>query len=124
MTYESGRDGNPEIYVTHLDSGETARLTDNNLLDEWPSVSRDGAWIAWASGTEEEKNLWVMRADGTDKRQVTESLMFGDAFPEWSPEGGQILLTVRENDEFVLKLVDLASGEVAHVGTGAAASWR
>ena len=124
VTYESGRDGNPEIYVTDLESGKTTRLTDNDLLDEWPSLSRDGGQVAWASGTEEEKNLWVMRTDGSEKRRVTEGLMFGDAFPEWSPDGSRILLTVRENDQFVLKLIDLASGEVTHIGEGAGASWR
>lgn len=124
LAYESGRDGNPEIYVTDLESGKTTRLTDNDLLDEWPSLSRDGGQVAWASGTEEEKNLWVMRTDGSEKRRVTEGLLFGDAFPEWSPDGSRILLTVRENDQFVLKLIDLASGEVTHIGEGAGASWR
>jgi TolB protein len=124
ITYESGRDGNPEIYWTNLETGETARLTENPELDEWPSLSRDGGHIAWASGNEEEKDLWVMRADGSEKRRLTEGMLFGDAFPEWSPDGSQILLTVRESDEFVLKLVDVASGEVTHLGEGAAASWR
>lgn len=124
IAYESGRDGNPEIYVTWLETGQTTRLTDNGHLDEWPSPSPDGSHIAWASGTEEDKNLWIMRSDGSDKRQVTRGLLFGDAFPEWSPEGDRIVLTVNENDEFVLKLVDLESGAVTDLGPGAAASWR
>ena len=100
IAYESGRDGNPEIYVTHLESGETIRLTENTVLDEWPSPSPDGTRIAWASGTEEDKNLWVMRSDGSEKRQITTDMLFGDAFPEWSPDGSAILLTVNENDTF------------------------
>jgi len=124
IAYESNRDGNPEIYVTHLETGETTRLTENADLDEWPSLSRDGGYVAWASGTEEDKNLWVMRSDGSEKRQVTEGMLFGDAFPEWSPDGTQILLTVNEDDVFVLKLIDLESGGVTHLGEGAAASWR
>ena len=51
-------------------------------------------------------------------------MLFGDAFPEWSPDGSQILLTVNENDRFVLKLLDLESGEVTDLGPGSAASWR
>jgi TolB protein len=124
IAFESGRDGNPEIYVTNLMTGETTRLTDNPGLDEWPSPSPDGSHVAWASGSEEDKNLWVMRADGSEKRQVTEGMLFGDAFPEWAPDGTRILLTVNEDDVFVLKLIDLASGEVTHLGEGAAASWR
>lgn len=124
IAYESNRDGNPEIYVTHLESGETNRLTENVHLDEWPSPSPDGGFIAWASGTEEDKNLWVMRSDGSDKRQITEGVLFGDAFPEWSPDGSRILLTVNESGTFVLKLIDLASGEMTHLAAGAAPSWR
>ena len=50
--------------------------------------------------------------------------MFGDAFPEWSPDGSQILLTVRENDQFMLNLIELVSGDATHIGEGAGASWR
>jgi len=124
IAYESSRDGNPEVYVTWLGSGETARLTENDHLDEWPSPSPDASQIAWASGTEEEKNLWVMKSDGSEKRQVTEGMLFGDAFPEWSPDGDRILLTVREDEKFVLKLIDLGTGAVTDVGPGSAASWR
>jgi Tol biopolymer transport system component len=124
IAYESGRDGNPEIYVTHLDKGETIRLTENPDLDEWPSPSRDGERIAWASGTEDDKNLWIMNSDGSDKRQITENLLLGDAFPEWSPDGSQILFTANEADSFVLKLMDVASGEITDLGAGTAPSWR
>ena len=124
IAYESGRDGNPEIYVTHLDSGETTRLTENSDLDEWPSPSRDGVWIAWASGTEEDKNLWVMRSDGSDKHQITRDLLLGDAFPEWSPNGDRIIFTANENGEFVLKLIDVANGEITDLGPGTAPSWK
>ena len=110
--------------MTNPDSGETSRLTENSYLDEWPSLSRDGSQVAWASGTEEDKNLWVMNVDGSQKRQITESMMFGDAFPEWSPDGSQILLTVRENGQFMLKFIDLVSGQVTHIGEGAGASWK
>ncbi len=124
VTYESGRDGNPEIYWTSLETGETKRLTENQLLDEWPSFSADGSRIAWASGTEEDKNLWIMQADGSDKQQMTTGLMFGDAFPEWSPDGRRILLTVREGGQSVLQLIDLETGEATDLGPGTAPSWR
>lgn len=124
IAYESTRDGNPEIYVTWLETGKTSRLTENEHLDEWPSPSPDGEWIAWAAGAEEDKNLWVMRSDGSAKRQITTGLLFGDAFPEWSPDGEWIVLTVNENDTSVLKLIDPLSGAVTDLGPGAAASWR
>jgi TolB protein len=124
IVYESGRHGGPEVYLTYLETGESVRLTENDILDEWPSVSHDGGYVAWASGTEEDKNLWVMRSDGSDKRQLTEGILFGDAFPEWSPDGSQILLTAREGDRFVLKMVDFDGGSVRDLGEGSAPSWH
>lgn len=124
IAYESSRDGNPEIYVTHLDTGATARLTENTHLDEWPSPSPDGTRIAWASGTEEDKSLWIMGSDGSDKRQISDGVLFGDAFPEWSPDGTQILLTVNQDDVFVLQLIDLETGATTPLGEGAAPTWR
>ena len=124
ITYESGRDGNPEIYRTDLETGKTTRLTNNSSLDEWPSLSPNGRRIAWGSGNEEEKDLWIMRADGSGKEQLTQGLLFGDAFPEWSPNGRQIMLTVREGEVFVLKVIDIETGHVTHIGEGAQPSWR
>ncbi len=124
ITFESGRDGNPEIYRHDLETGATERLTDNSGLDEWPSFSPSGTQIAWASGGEERKHLWVMQADGSDKRQLTDSLMFGDAYPEWSPDGQQILLTVNTDDGPALYLIDLATRAATPVGPGAAPTWR
>ena len=124
ITFESGRDGNPEIYRHDLETGATERLTDNSGLDEWPSFSPSGTQIAWASGGEERKHLWVMQTDGSDKRQLTDGLMFGDAYPEWSPDGQQILLTVSTDDGPALYLIDLATRAATPVGPGAAPTWR
>ena len=124
ITYESSRDGNPEIYRTDIETGKTIRLTNNPRLDEWPSFSPNGRRIAWASGTEEKKDLWIMNADGSEKKQITEGILFGDAFPEWSPNGRQIMLTAREGDVSVVKLADIESGHVTHLAEGAQPSWR
>lgn len=124
LVFESARDGNPEIYRHELDSGATTRLTENLDLDEWPSPSPDGAWVAWASGSEETKNLWVMRSDGTEKRQLSEGVLFGDAFAEWSPDGSRILLSARDDNGSALYLVDVGSGEMMRVTAGTAAAWR
>ena len=124
IAFESARDGNPEIYRHVISTGETMRLTENDHLDEWPSPSPNGNWIAWASGTEDEKHLWLMAADGSGKKQLTEDFLFGDAFPDWSPDGSQILLTVTEEDGPELVLVEVATGKIARLGAGFAATWH
>jgi len=44
LVFESGKDGNPEIYTLNADNGENlTRLTNNEKIDEWPCFSKDGA---------------------------------------------------------------------------------
>ncbi len=124
LVFESARDGNPEIYRHELDTGLTTRLTDNPALDEWPAPSRNGQWIAWAAGTEADKNLWVMRADGTEKRQLTSGVLFGDAVAAWSPDDRSLLLSARDEEGAALYLVSVDSGEMTRVTAGMAATWR
>jgi len=66
----------------------------------------------------------VMRSEGSDKHQITRDLLLGDAFPEWSPDGDRIIFTANENGEFVLKLIDVANGEITDLGPGTAPSWK
>ncbi|MCP4044729.1 MAG: hypothetical protein GY732_01920 [Gammaproteobacteria bacterium] len=125
LVFESGRDGNPEIYTANIDGTGVRRLTENDILDEWPQWSSDGEFIAFASGVEGNKDLWIMRADGTDKRQLTSGLLFGDAFASWSPDNKSIVLSVQVDESTVsLVLVDVKTGRVDKLVEGTAASWR
>jgi len=125
LAFESTRDGNPEIYVAGVDGSNVVRLTSNELLDEWPQWSNSGEFIAYASGIEGDKDLWVMRADGSEKRQLTQDMLFGDAYPSWSPDDKSLLITVQTNDTTtMLVLVDATSGKYRELVHGAAASWR
>ena len=125
IAFESTRDGNPEIYAAGLDGSNVLRLTDNDVLDEWPQWSSSGKHIAYASGVEGDKDLWVMQSDGNNKRQLTDELLFGDAYPSWSPDDRQIVITVQESESSVaLVMVDVNSGATRRLVDGAAASWR
>ena len=124
IAFESTRDGNPEIYTADIDGRGVARLTDNNVLDEWPQWSNSGEHIAYASGVEGDKDLWIMRSDGTEKRQLTKNLLFGDSYPSWSPDDSKLVITVLAGDKDTnLMVVDVESGVTELLLEGAAASW-
>jgi hypothetical protein len=48
----------------------------NNNLGKY-SYSRDGSKMVFVDGSEEEKNIFVMNADGNEKRQLTRSIDLG-----------------------------------------------
>jgi Tol biopolymer transport system component len=68
---------------TELWSGLGARIFGG------PAISPDGGFIAFSVRQHEQKLLYVMRADGTNARIVTDSLdLQGD--PAWAPDGQSI----------------------------------
>lgn len=70
---------NPDIYRVELKSGEITALTDRNGPDEDPVVSPDGSKIAYLGFDDKIQayqilHLYVMNADGSDKRLINTGL--------------------------------------------------
>jgi TolB protein len=125
LVFESGRDGNPEIYTIRADSGENLkRLTDNEQLDEWPCFSRDGSMIAWSHGIERDKDLWVMNADGSHKRRLTQNLAIGDSFPSFSPDGSRVVfVSGDEGHPPSIYVVHLDGSGLKKIAEGSSPNW-
>lgn len=87
LAFGASVDGNFDIYSV-LPGGQAAqRLTDQPGFDACPAYSPDGKWIAYCAGGPG-FDIWVMRQDGSDKRQVT---ALGSAtFPDFSPDGQRL----------------------------------
>ena len=87
LTFESGRDGNSEIYVTNADGTEPRRLTDNPADDRASAISHDNSRVVFASdrdGEREAFELWVMNIDGSDLRKLTETGT-SNLYPSFEP---------------------------------------
>lgn len=69
--------------ATELWSGEGAQILGA------PAISRDGQKIAFSVREHEKAFLYVMRADGTDARILSDSLDWEGA-PAWNPDGNSI----------------------------------
>jgi TolB protein len=80
--------GNAEIHTVTID-GAVTNLTNDPQWDGYPAWSPDGAWIAYGVNDGREFNLWVMRANGSDKRELpgvpSELGTTNDCCPAWQP---------------------------------------
>lgn len=75
--------------------GRVVPLTRERETDAKPVFSPDGTKIAFVSGRQGSKDIWMMNADGSDPYRLTSSLspfqFFDD--PAWSPDGSKIVCT-------------------------------
>ena len=77
----------PEVWVIDVQSGAATNLTADQEGGQFtPAWSPDGQRIAYAHAANGVAHLWTMRADGTDKQQVTRGDVWDDQ-PAWSPNG-------------------------------------
>lgn len=92
IVFTSSRDGDLDIYTMKADGTGVRRLTNTIGYDGGPFFSPDGKWIVYRAHHPKseaeiaryksllaqdlvepsEMDLWVMRADGTEQRQITQ----------------------------------------------------
>lgn len=86
--------GNVDIYTVGVDGTGLRRLTTDPHVDTSPSWSPDGRWIAFErEDGEGHAEIFIVAADGSDERQLTNNDETNDGAPDWSPDGGTILFT-------------------------------
>jgi ABC-type nickel/cobalt efflux system permease component RcnA/Tol biopolymer transport system component len=93
-----------------------------NILAAW---SPDGAWVAAVRrdlSTPRGDQIWVMRPDGSEARQLTASEAVLHGSLNWSPDGDLILYDAYRLDsvplESWLQVVEVGSGAVTDLGIG------
>jgi len=117
IVFTSTRDGDLDLYDMNLDGSQVRRLTNEMGYDGGAWHSQDGQWIVWRASrpkTPAEVNqykslfaknlvmpskleIMVMRADGSDKRQLTSNGAANFA-PYFHPNGKQIIFASNVNN--------------------------
>ena len=80
-----------DLYLVSSAGGEARRLTDGPAWDCQPRFSPDGKQIAFISDRSGSDNLWLINADGTGAKKVSDETDELLGSPAWSPDGNYIL---------------------------------
>jgi len=83
-----------DLYSMSVGGGTARPLTHGLPFDSQPTYSPDGRWIAFLSDRSGAENVWLIRPDGSDARQVSfqddDSVLVS---PAWSPDGKSIYVS-------------------------------
>jgi Tol biopolymer transport system component len=75
-----------ELYIADIDGGNRRRLTDNAYYEAEVSVSPDGKRIAFTRQVDGALDLYVMNADGTGERKITDTPDWQEGAPFFLPD--------------------------------------
>ena len=96
---------------------------DAGVADTAAAFSPDGAWIAFGrtpANTAAGRQLWLMRADGSDGRALTNDPAVTHGPPHWSPDGRALLFQRYDPAEETTSVwrLDVATGAETMVAEG------
>lgn len=80
-----------DIYRIPIEGGDAQSIASGHAWDMQPRFSPDGSRIAFTSDRGGADNIWVMNADGSDKRQVTDEDFRLPANAAWTADGDYIV---------------------------------
>jgi Tol biopolymer transport system component len=83
-----------DLYVARVDGSGIRPLTDDEFKDRAPRWSPDGERIAFYSDRMGSYEIFTIRPDGSDLRQLTDTPGLSMNDPEWFPDGTRILVAV------------------------------
>jgi len=131
VVFTSVRNGDLDLYSMNLDGSDVVQLTDRLGYDGGAFYSPDGSQIIWRAHYPEEGSaeaedyrvlldqgllrpgeleIYVMDADGSNQRQVTD-LGGANFAPYWHPDGDRILFSSNHHDpsgrDFEIYMINL-----------------
>ncbi len=91
IVFTTDRDGNPEIYIMNADGSDQRNLTNSATPDAASSVSPDGQFIGGFMAVNQVAHAFVIRADGSERVQLTEGTTSVEDV-SWRPCAGTVVL--------------------------------
>lgn len=125
---------NYDIFTLKVSDGTMKRLTATESAEYRPRWSPDGRTIAYQATkrgltdletTMEDTHVWLMNADGSNRREITSMIDNRQGAPSWSADGSAVYFTVLERGNVRLYRMPIAGGqpEVVVNDRGSAGAW-
>ncbi len=87
----STREGSADLYAfERADPGRFVRITQDAGDELGPAYSPDGSLVAYATNRDGNFEIYVVDADGTNRRRIT-STVANETEPTWTPDGNRIV---------------------------------
>jgi dipeptidyl aminopeptidase/acylaminoacyl peptidase len=125
---------NYDVFAVRVADGQTRRLTNTENVEYRPTWSPDGRTIAYlgtkrgltsSETTMEDTHVWLMDADGSNRRELGSAIDNRQGAPEWSKDGRFIYYTLQERGSSHLYRMAAAGGtpELVVGGNGRLGGW-
>src|SRR5260221_4991532 len=125
---------NYDVFALRLADGGIRRITATEYNEYEPLWSPDGKRIIYRGTrrgltdretTMEDTHVWMMNADGSDRREIDAVIDNRQGAPQWGPDGNSVYFTVQERGSIHLARLPLAGGKPEYVvnDTGLVGGW-
>ncbi|MCB1181905.1 PD40 domain-containing protein [bacterium] len=108
LLWSSDRGGHMEVWMANADAGNARQVTNDGEDAENPTMTPDGEWVVHSSGASAKIGIWRIRPDGSEASIIAPG---ANLLPEVSPDGRYALYSVVRSLDFVIKVVEIATGE-------------
>lgn len=113
------------IYEANVDGTEAVALTQGPAYHAECAYSPDGAYIVYASDEDGSMNIYTMKSDGTEVRQITYTNHCYNGGPFFSPDGSKIIFRAdREHPDLLqVYMVDIDGNNLVQLTNNHAVNW-
>jgi len=115
---------NYDLFTLQLSDNSIHRLTATEFNEYDPLWSPDGKFIVYRGThrgltdretTMEDSHVWIMNADGSNRREIGSAIDNRQGTPQWAPDGSAVYFTVQERGSNHLVRLPIAGGQPEYI---------